>query len=121
MSPHPTLAERLARQACAFYRERAQLPAAVRARTAGHLLDHLGNALGGSAMPSSALLRAAFSYVPAGDATVVGGTGVALPEYAALLNGAYAHTLEMDDTHQPSSTHPGAAVIPAALAAAEQA
>ncbi len=120
MPQRPTLAERLAQQAHAFYQDRRRLPEAVRARAADHLLDHLGNALGGSAMASSALLRAAFAHVPAGRATVIGGSGLALPEYAALLNGAYAHTLEMDDTHQPSSTHPGAAVIPAALAAAEQ-
>jgi len=120
MRSQPTLAERLAQQACAFYQDRKRLPATLSARAAAHLLDYLGNALGGSVVPSSDTLRAAFSHVPAGSATVIGGAGVALPEYAALLNGAFAHALEMDDTHQPSSTHPGAVVIPAALAAAEQ-
>jgi 2-methylcitrate dehydratase PrpD len=38
---------------------------------------------------------------------------------AALLNGTLAHALDFDDTHLPSVLHPSAAVVPAALAAAE--
>ncbi|MDQ4130389.1 MAG: MmgE/PrpD family protein [Actinomycetota bacterium] len=38
---------------------------------------------------------------------------------AALLNGTLAHALDYDDTHLPSVLHPSAAVVPAALAAAE--
>jgi len=38
---------------------------------------------------------------------------------AALLNGTLAHSLDYDDTHLPSVLHPSAAVVPAALAAAE--
>jgi 2-methylcitrate dehydratase PrpD len=38
---------------------------------------------------------------------------------AALANGMLAHADETDDSHAPSRTHPGCAVIPAALAAAE--
>jgi 2-methylcitrate dehydratase PrpD len=38
---------------------------------------------------------------------------------AALLNGAFGHSLDFDDTHADSSLHPSAPVIPAALAAAE--
>ena len=38
---------------------------------------------------------------------------------AALLNGAFAHSLDFDDTHAAGTLHPGAPVIPAALAAAE--
>ncbi|QYJ16593.1 hypothetical protein Rxycam_02428 [Rubrobacter xylanophilus DSM 9941] len=40
---------------------------------------------------------------------------------AALLNGTLAHALDYDDTHLPSVLHPSAAVVPAALAAAEAA
>ena len=40
---------------------------------------------------------------------------------AALANGMLAHADETDDSHAPSRTHPGCAVIPAALAAAERA
>jgi 2-methylcitrate dehydratase PrpD len=44
------------------------------------------------------------------------GTGAPL---AALLNGAYGHSLDFDDTHQLASLHPGVCVIPAALAVGE--
>jgi 2-methylcitrate dehydratase PrpD len=40
---------------------------------------------------------------------------------AALLNGTLAHALDYDDTHLPSVLHPSAAVVPAAMAAAEAA
>src|ERR671910_2657260 len=43
------------------------------------------------------------------------------PAGAALLNGALAHSLDFDDTHASATLHPGAPVIPAALAAAEMA
>lgn len=54
-----------------------------------------------------------------GDCTVFGlsqryGAGA-----AALLNGAFGHSLDFDDTHADSSLHPSAPVVPAALAAAE--
>ncbi|ANG98716.1 2-methylcitrate dehydratase [Brucella pseudogrignonensis] len=54
-----------------------------------------------------------------GDCTVLGlsrryGAGA-----AALLNGAFGHSLDFDDTHADSSLHPSAPVVPAALAAAE--
>src|SRR6476469_73488 len=38
---------------------------------------------------------------------------------AAFLDGALAHSLDFDDTHAAGTLHPGAPVIPAALAAAE--
>lgn len=38
---------------------------------------------------------------------------------AALLNGAFGHSLDFDDTHADSSLHPSAPVVPAAIAAAE--
>src|SRR5690606_13378071 len=41
------------------------------------------------------------------------------PATAALLNGAFGHSLDFDDTHSDSSLHPSAPVVPAAFAAAE--
>ena len=38
---------------------------------------------------------------------------------AALVNGTAAHSIEFDDTHDESLNHPGAVVIPAAMAIAE--
>ena len=45
----------------------------------------------------------------------------ALSVVAALANGMLAHADETDDSHAPSRTHPGCAVVPAALAIAERA
>ena len=42
------------------------------------------------------------------------------PANAALANGTCAHGFELDDVHTPSISHPGAVVIPAALALAEE-
>lgn len=50
------------------------------------------------------------------------GLGGRLPApSAALVNGTLAHALDFDDTHVPSILHPSASVVPAALAAAEEA
>ena len=39
---------------------------------------------------------------------------------AALANGIFAHADETDDVHTSTTTHPGAAVVPAALAIGER-
>jgi len=52
-----------------------------------------------------------------GNGTVIAGFHKVAPEYAALLNGSFAHALDFDDLCNEASAHPGAAVIPAALAA----
>jgi 2-methylcitrate dehydratase PrpD len=43
-----------------------------------------------------------------------------MPQYAALLNAAYAHTLDFDDTFMEGILHPGVTVISAALVEAER-
>ena len=54
-----------------------------------------------------------------GNAGVFGDAARYSPIGAAFLNGALAHSLDFDDTHAAGSLHPGAPVIPAALAAGE--
>src|SRR5690606_18361350 len=54
-----------------------------------------------------------------GEATVFGFNRRYTPATAALFNGMLGHSLDFDDTHSDSSTHPSAPVVPAALAAAE--
>jgi 2-methylcitrate dehydratase PrpD len=44
----------------------------------------------------------------------------AAPADAALANGVMAHADETDDSHNASRSHPGCAVVPAALAAGEE-
>lgn len=89
-------------------------PTAARVRYL--LLDHLANALGGLSAPSTQIVRQ-FCQGRVGPCPALGGDR--LPEeYAALMAGTSAHALESDDTHQPSSSHPGSVIFPAALALA---
>lgn len=55
-----------------------------------------------------------------GDASIWGDGAPALrPEMAALVNGISCHAFELDDYH-PTKLHPGAVVVPAALAVGEK-
>jgi len=56
-----------------------------------------------------------------GPATAIGIAGGLSAGAAALLNGTFCHALDFDDTHPDSVVHVSAAVVPAALAAAQQA
>src|SRR5262245_33718050 len=98
----------------------APLPSTVRERARDLLSDFLGVTLGGTLEDSSVALRHGLARLGLrGDCTVLG-TDSRLPApQAALANGAAAHALEMDDTHQGGSIHLGASVFPAALATAE--
>ncbi len=102
----------------------AALPPAVQERTRFLVLDLAGNILRGrhDAESTPALLAAARAMgVAAGNSAVLGDCARYTPAGAALLNGALAHSLDFDDTHAAGTLHPGAPVIPAALAAAEMA
>jgi len=99
-----------------------ELPSEVVDATKNLLLDYLGVSYGGRHLSPSAEtfvdgVRALEGTPPdRGDATVVG-TGARMSAgYAALLNGALAHSLDFDDTEMG---HPGAPVISVALAAGE--
>jgi len=81
------------------------------------LLDFIGVALRGSSEMSGLMALGAMGK-GSGEATIIGhGRGDA--ERAALLNGIFAHNLDLDDGHRGAQMHPGSCVIPAALAAAE--
>lgn len=84
------------------------------------VLDVLGLCVAAYRLPTSA---AAVGYLaeqggrPEAHAI---GVETALPAaQAAFANGVLAHSLDYDDTHLPSVLHPSAAVVPAALAAAQ--
>lgn len=99
------------------------LDAELRDQLKMHLLDHVGLVIGGHAQATSttALTRGITAITGQSDDTTVLATGDQHPPGAtALLNGALAHSLDFDDTHRASSLHPGAPVIPAALATAER-
>lgn len=82
--------------------------------------DIVGIALAASEMePARVVGEVVEGWGGNGQASVVGHEGRYPAPSAALLNGTLAHALDYDDTHLPSVLHPSAAVVPAALAAAE--
>jgi 2-methylcitrate dehydratase PrpD len=96
------------------------LPSEIALKGRKHLLDTV------AAMVSASRLAAgqkAISYCAAnggsGRASVIGSPLMTGAVQAAFANGMLAHADETDDSHAPSLTHPGCAVIPAALAVAE--
>ncbi|HUG04927.1 MAG TPA: MmgE/PrpD family protein [Candidatus Limnocylindria bacterium] len=98
------------------------LPAGVRERAKDLVLDHLGVALRGSRQPSSAIALEAARRLngDGGIASIVGHDIRIRSPWAALANGTAAHAIELDDVTSESSLHPGVAVIPPALALAEE-
>ncbi|HZV49457.1 MAG TPA: MmgE/PrpD family protein [Candidatus Dormibacteraeota bacterium] len=85
-------------------------------------LDLVGIALcaGATADSTPAVRDAVLALGGAGEASLIGEGRTLHPAWAAFLNGAYAHSLDADDTHRRGSVHPGAAVVPTVLALAEQ-
>ena len=96
------------------------LPAEVIEHAKHHLLDTLAAMISGTDLPpGQAALRYARAYGAAGTATIAGSNLAVGPVDAALANGVLAQSDETDDSHSPSQSHPGCAVVPAALAAGE--
>jgi 2-methylcitrate dehydratase PrpD len=98
----------------------AAIPESAREAAARSLLDTLACGVAGLAEASThILLEVIGQEATAGPCTVLGLARRLAPREAALINGAAAHALDFDDTHDEAVLHPGVAVIPAALAAAE--
>ncbi len=100
----------------------AKLPDEVTARARALVLDLVGNMVRArqDAESTPALLTAVTALgLAGGSAGVFADDAGYSPAGAALVNGVLAHSLDFDDTHAAGSLHPGAPVIPAALAAAE--
>lgn len=81
-------------------------------------LDFLSVSLRGSQTKSSRIIRNIIERGKNGTSTVIGG-GRSNPLDAALANGVSAHSLDLDDGHRWAQLHPGACIIPAALALSE--
>lgn len=95
------------------------LPVEVADRVGLHILDTVAAAVSGTDLePGRFGARAARRTAGTGRSTLVAG-GAADPISAALANGFAAHADETDDSHPPSTTHPGCAIVPAALALAQ--
>jgi 2-methylcitrate dehydratase PrpD len=97
------------------------LPEEVTEKTKHHVVDTLAAMISGSQLlPGERALQFAKIYPGVGDSTVVASQIVGGPIECAMANGVLAHADETDDSHSPSQSHPGCAVVPAALAAGEQ-
>lgn len=100
---------------------RRPMPAEVVESAKHHLLDTLAAMISGTKLAPG---KRAITYVRAlggtPEATVVGTRIRTSVVNAALANGMLAHADETDDSHSPSLTHPGCAIVPAALAVAER-
>lgn len=86
------------------------------------LLDHIGVASSAAcnAESSKPFLDAIIGFGGTDGHSTVYTKGKSFPvQSAALLNGAFAHTFDFDDTFAAGALHPSASVIPAALAQSE--
>lgn len=85
------------------------------------LFDYLAVATQGSVSASSAAAREALAADSAPQTAVVEGTGLwTSTSTAALLNAVSGHGIELDDTHEPASLHPGVVVWPTVLALGDE-
>ena len=100
----------------------ARLPPEVAKKAKHHILDTIAAMVSGAQLGPGQL---AIKYIQAQggtpEAQVAGCSLVTTAVNAALANGIMAHADETDDSHAPSGTHPGCAIVPAALAMAEKA
>jgi 2-methylcitrate dehydratase PrpD len=97
------------------------LPAEVVERTQVLFMDLAGIIVRAQDLDSTLSMKEALRdlELTRGSLRVFGSDEYWTPEAAALLAGAAAHSLDFDDTHAKAMLHPGAPVIPAALAAAQ--
>jgi 2-methylcitrate dehydratase PrpD len=83
--------------------------------------DQMGNQIACSQLPwSRATLAFAKAVGQPGPAHVVCSPDRLTGRDAAFVNATYGHAFEYDDAHRESASHPGACVVPAALALAEE-
>ena len=97
---------------------RKDLADRLSAAAAGRLMDTLGCALYGGGQEWTQILLKNVGDA-SGKATAFGGHSLPA-ETAALCNGTAAHGFELDDLLTEALVHPGAVVVPAVLAVAEE-
>jgi 2-methylcitrate dehydratase PrpD len=99
---------------------RQPLPPEVAEKTKQHILDTFAAMVSGIDLPPAQVaLRLAQAHA-GGTATVAASKWRCGAIEAAMINGLLAHSDETDDSHAPSQSHPGCAIVPAALAAGEE-
>jgi 2-methylcitrate dehydratase PrpD len=99
------------------------LPAEVVEHAKKLILDIMANDIGGHDWMESGpkILNGVRALNRAGGGATVLATGERMaPEWAALANGAFAHSLDYDNHHAKGVIHAGSSVVNAALAAGEE-
>lgn len=99
----------------------AQIPAAARERALQCIIDTTGAALFGARLPWSRIVAGHAQHCGGnGNSRLIGTALKVSPPAAALANGVCSHAFELDGLRKPSAgVHPGAILLPAALAVAE--
>jgi 2-methylcitrate dehydratase PrpD len=99
----------------------ADVPAEARAVTRRAVIDAIGamTAASGLGEGSDAFAALAKESGEGEPCSVLGFDFRTSPVMAAFANGALAHAIDFEDTHDATLVHPHAAVVPAALAIAE--
>jgi 2-methylcitrate dehydratase PrpD len=117
IDPHPSAALARFASTLAF----ADIPAPVIRRAEDLLLDWVASALAGKgARAVETIERFARQMGPAdGPSEVLISRRRTSPLFAAMVNAAASHVAEQDDVHNGSVFHPGAVVLPPALAVAQ--
>ena len=97
------------------------LPEEIVEKVAQHILDTFAAMISGADLPPGrAAINFARTYGGEKICTVAGSSVLCGPIEAALTNGMLAHSDETDDSHAPSQSHPGCAIVPAAFAVGEK-
>ncbi|MGV3632877.1 MAG: MmgE/PrpD family protein [Pseudorhodoplanes sp.] len=116
MTAVPDISAALARHVRA-----STVPGDVRAATRRAVIDAIGvmTAASGLGDGCEAFVALARESGEGGHCNILGFNVRTSPIMAAFANGAMAHALDFEDTHDATLVHPHAAVVPAALAIAE--
>jgi 2-methylcitrate dehydratase PrpD len=98
------------------------IPASQRERARQCLVDTVGVCVLGSRLPWGRMVADyARRYGAGGTSRMVGLDGAVAAPLAALANGVFAHGFELDSLRKPGAgVHPGAALVPVALALGEE-
>src|ERR1700730_15760585 len=97
------------------------LPDEVVEKAKHHILDTFAAMISGSDLPPArAAFQSARDFTSDKTATIVASKMTSSPPEAAFINGMLAHSAETDASNEFSQSHPGCAVVPAALAAGEK-
>ena len=98
------------------------IPEQVRSAALWHIVDSIGVSIAGASPgeeSGAAFAKYAKQWAQGSGTTLLGLNASASAETAALVNGALAQALEMDDKHGYSLARPGSTIVPAVLAVAE--